>query len=232
MLRAVAYLRVSTDDQKLGPEAQRTQIQTWAKSRNVEVVGWHEDHTSGATDFNLRDGFMAALVSLKPERAAFLVVAKRDRIGRDVIVSALAERAVKRSGARLVSAAGEGDGDGPEDQLMRRLVDAFAEYERLIIRQRTRAALRALEARGQRTGEIPYGCRVGPDGKQLLPNEEELVIVRLVVEMRSRGCTLREISRILNAKKVKNRNGGLISKNLVASILKRTARLASDSPGG
>ena len=47
----------------------------------------------------------------------------------------------------LQSAAGEGtDTDGPTDILMRRIVDAFGEYERLIIKARTKAALRSRRA--------------------------------------------------------------------------------------
>lgn len=58
-----------------------------------------------------------------------LIVAKRDRLGRDPMVVAMIESAVKRKGARIVSAAGEGtDSDSPTDILMRRMVDAFAEY--------------------------------------------------------------------------------------------------------
>lgn len=40
---------------------------------------------------------------------------------------------------------------------MRRIVDAFVEYERLVIRARTRAALTVKRSRGERIGGIPYG---------------------------------------------------------------------------
>ena len=40
---AVAYLRVSTDDQKLGPQAQRAQIEAWATKESIEVASWHLD---------------------------------------------------------------------------------------------------------------------------------------------------------------------------------------------
>jgi DNA invertase Pin-like site-specific DNA recombinase len=69
---------------------------------------------------------------------------RKDRLGRDVVAVALVERLISRKGARLVSAAGEGtDSDDPTAILMRRIVDAFSEYERLLIGARTKAALRA-----------------------------------------------------------------------------------------
>jgi len=40
---AVAYLRVSTEDQKLGPEAQRAAIEPWAAREGVQVAAWHVD---------------------------------------------------------------------------------------------------------------------------------------------------------------------------------------------
>ena len=65
-----------------------------------------------------------------------LLVSKRDRIGRlDPLDMAMIEAAVRQRGARIVSAAGEGtEDDGPSSILMRRMVDAFSEYERLIAR--------------------------------------------------------------------------------------------------
>lgn len=48
------------------------------------------------------------------------------------------EKEVKKRGARIISAAGEGtESDDPGQILMRRMVDAFAEYERAIIKRRT-----------------------------------------------------------------------------------------------
>jgi DNA invertase Pin-like site-specific DNA recombinase len=92
-------------------------------------------------------------MQLKPGDS--LLVAKRDRLGRDPIVVAMIESAVVRKGARIVSAAGEGtEGDEPSHVLMRHLIDAFAEYERLIIVARTKAALQAKKARGERVGYI------------------------------------------------------------------------------
>ncbi len=39
---------------------------------------------------------------------------------------------------------------------MRRIVDAFAEYERLLIKAHTRAALAVKRSRGEQTCDIPY----------------------------------------------------------------------------
>ena len=104
------------------------------------------------------------------------------------------EAAIARKGARIVSAAGEGtDSDSPTDILMRRMVDAFAEYERLIIGARTKAALQAKKARGERTGSIPYGFRCD-DGVCLVKDELEQAAIVVIKEMNDKGLSLRNIA--------------------------------------
>jgi DNA invertase Pin-like site-specific DNA recombinase len=136
------------------------------------------------------------------------VVAKRDRLGRDPLALGMTESAVKRKGARIVSAAGEGtDSDEPSAILMRRMIDAFAEYERLIIGARTKAALGAKRARGERTGAIPYGFRLAPGGKRLEVDQTEQTTLALVQELRAGGASLRAIGAALTARGLRPRGG-------------------------
>jgi hypothetical protein len=41
--RAVAHSRVITEGQHLGPDAQRSPIESWAGARGLEVVSWREE---------------------------------------------------------------------------------------------------------------------------------------------------------------------------------------------
>ena len=157
---AVAVLRTSTEDQNLGPEAQRASIERWAASNGVSVVTWHEDRLSGATPAEQRPGLMAALAALRAHGAGLLVAAKRDRIARDVVVAATVEQLARDAGARVVTADGVTVEDTPEGRLMRTLMDAFAEYERALIRARTKAALAVKRTRQERvSGRAPVGFR-------------------------------------------------------------------------
>ena len=125
-----------------------------------------EDALSGGLPLAKRTTLLDALAALA--RGDVLLVAKRDRLSRgDMMTTAMIEAAVKRAGARIVSAAGEGtESDDPASVLMRRIVDAFGEYERLLIKARTRAALKAKKARGERYGQVPYGR---PPGRRRHP---------------------------------------------------------------
>jgi len=219
---AVAYIRVSTDEQHLGPEAQRAAIEAWADRQGVQVVAWHVDHgVSGAAPLDKRPGLAAALDDL--QAGADLVVAKRDRLARDTLAAAMLERLVERAGARIVAADGVGNGDGPEARLMRRMVDAFAEYEREIIRARTRSAMAAKARRGERVGGVPVGYRVSADGVTLERDPAEFRIVAAVLQARRAGMTLRAISDELTAAGYTTRKGGKISHTQVRRILQREA---------
>ena len=197
--KAVAYLRASTDRQDLSPGAQRSAIERWAAGAGVAVVAWHEDlGMSGGAALEERPGLMAALDALDAQGAGVLVVAKRDRLARDVLTAALVERLCGRKGARVVSADGVANGDGPEAVLMRTLLDAFAAYERALIRARTRAALAVKKARGERTGGVPLGSSVGADGRLRVEAAEAAAVAR-ARELRAEGRSLREIAAVLDA---------------------------------
>lgn len=208
---AVAYLRVSTDEQHLGPEAQRAAIVAWAAREGVTVVAWHTDAgVSGAAEIAKRPALLAAVADLGVHRAGQFVVAKRDRLARDVMAAAMIERMAADAGARVVSAAGEGtdsdDANDPTALLMRRMVDAFAEYERAVIAARTRAALAVKRARGESTGEAPYGWRTA--GTALVAHAAEQAVIVRVRALRASGLSIRAIVAALNAEGVRTRSGG------------------------
>lgn len=197
---AVGYVRASTDDQALGPDAQRAALQAYCDRAGLTLAVVHEDlGISGATPLDRRPGMVAALASLTTLRAGVLLVAKRDRLARDVMSAMLIDAAAGKAGARVVSCAGEGtDSDDPTALLLRRMLDAFAEYERLQIKARTRAALAVKKARGERTGGIPYGKRLAEDGRTLVDDPDELLVRELIGTLRAEGLTLRAIVDRLN----------------------------------
>ena len=222
--KAVAYVRVSTEDQNLGPDAQRAAIAAWADRNGVEIVATFEDKgVSGAAAIDKRPGLLAALDALASHGAGLFVAAKRDRIARDVGTAALIERSAERVGARVVSAAGEGEGDDPSAMLLRGMMDLLAAYERLLIKTRTRAALQVKKARGERTGAVPVGCRVGADGRTLESDPAEAEIVAAVVRARAAGLSIRAIVAELAAAGMRTRRGGEIQSTQVARILRRAA---------
>ena len=205
-MKAIGYLRVSTDEQAesgAGLAAQRDALE-----RHCERLGWsleevHEDDgVSGKAKLHKRLGLMDAINAVG--KGDVLLIAKRDRLARDMMSSIMLEQMVTKKGGRIVSVAGEGtDDDDPTSVLMRRMVDAFAEYERLVIAARTRAALQAKKRRGLRTGRVPYGKVLvqksiirSKSGRpaQLTDNQEQLKVVVKVQRLKADGKSLRAIA--------------------------------------
>lgn len=215
---AVGYLRVSTDRQELGPEAQRASIEQWATASSVTVAAWFTDTVSGASELSDRPGLAAALAALRAHGAGVLVVARRDRLARDVAVAAAITRATEQCGARVVSADGSANGEGAADSFLRTILDAAAAYERELIRTRTKAALRAKRERGERAGELPFGYADAGDGR-LVPEESEQRTLRLVSELRGQGLTLRAIVAEIEAQGIRSRSGKPLGLTQVSRIV-------------
>jgi DNA invertase Pin-like site-specific DNA recombinase len=224
---AVIYLRVSTQEQGEsgnGLRAQEDAARAFAQAQGMTISGVYSDAgVSGAAGLDKRPGLLEAVATLG--RGGVLIVAKRDRLGRDPIVCAMVEAAVARKGARIVSAAGEGtDSDEPTAVLMRRIVDAFGEYERLVIKARTKAALQAKRRRGERVGQVPYGFILEADGRTLTPIPAEQAVVAKIHDLRGEGHTLRAIAAELTRQNIITREGNpRWTHQSVASILRRSA---------
>lgn len=156
LLLAIAYLRVSTDQQTLAQ--QRDAIEAWAAARGVRIAEWFEDEdVSGAAPLDQRLVLLDAVAALRASKAGLLVAWKRDRLHRDVGVAVGIERLVADAGARIETADGVDSSDTPEGQFLRAMLDAAAQYERALICTRTRAALRAKSKRNEVVGGIPFG---------------------------------------------------------------------------
>jgi DNA invertase Pin-like site-specific DNA recombinase len=223
-LLAVAYVRVSTDDQRLGPEAQRAALVAWAAREGVTIAAWHVDQgVSGGSDLDDRPALVAALGELRAIGAGVLAVAKRDRLARDVYIAATIERAASTCGARVACADGAGNGDTPADAFMRTILDAAAAYERALIRGRTRSALAAKRAKGERTGEVPYGFRLAADRVRVERDEAEQGVLAVVRELRAAGLSQRAIVAELDVRGVVSRAGAPFGQTQIARMLARAA---------
>jgi DNA invertase Pin-like site-specific DNA recombinase len=205
---AVAVVRVSTDKQDLGPEAQWAQIEAWAARQSIQVpICYIERDVSGATPLEDREGLLEAITSLRSHGAGVLVFAKRDRIARDIAIAAGIEAQVQRQGATIRTADGTSDGTGPEGAMFRGILDVFSAYERGVIKARTKAALITKKARGERVGKVPFGYRLSADGIHLEAEPTEQAVIKQVRQLRANGASTYAITEALAAKGVVGRTG-------------------------
>ncbi len=222
-MKAIIYTRVSTEEQSqsgLGLEAQESACRTLAGTIGAsETLLFTDAGISGSKGIEDRPALTEALAALK--KGDVLIVAKRDRIARDMLVTLTVEKVVSKRGARLLSVAGEGsDSEGVTGLILRTMTDLFAQVERETIRTRTRSALQVKKSKAERVGAIPYGYRLSEDGIHLIESEREQRIIALVQSLRADGMSLRQIVVRLNADSVTTRNGNGWQLTQIVRILK------------
>lgn len=207
-MKYVIYIRVSTEEQLisgLSIEAQRNICLKFIPNGS-QVLEFSEGF-SGALEIEKRPALMQALKSL--EKDDVLLIAKRDRIGRDVVVNAMIERAVQKKKARLISAGGDvTDGNDPHSIMMRQMIDVFSSYERLLIGMRTKMALAVKKSRNECVGHIPYGYKLAADGIHLEANKDEQYNLALMKQLKyEKKLSLRKIAAEMNFLGRFNRHG-------------------------
>ena len=223
-MEVFVYLRVSTDQQAesgAGLAAQEAACRQWAEKQGVPVAGvFVEEGISGSTGLDKRPALLHAIAALGKDD--ILLVARRDRLGRDPFSVAMIEASVAKK-AKVASAAGEGtDNDDPASVLMRRMVDAFSEYERSMIGIRTKSAMQAKKLKGERVGHIQFGCRV-VEGNRIEPDQEEQAILAQIRELHLRGLSIRKIAKELNDRGIFNRNGNRWNHESVRNAMNKIA---------
>ena len=167
-----------------------------AHAWNVRACFDDED-ASGKDEY--REPLWQAIDSLK--RGDVLLVAKRDRLARNVYLSEQINRAVTRRGGRIVAVSGDVEGDGPEVQMIRQVLAAIAEYERKLIASRTSHAMKAYMRQGRRMGgKVPVGWMVDPtDAGRMVEVPNEQAALSRISEMAVAGTSIRDIMHTLDA---------------------------------
>jgi DNA invertase Pin-like site-specific DNA recombinase len=137
----------------------------------------------------------------------------------------MVERAAASAGARVVSASGEGNGESPADQFLRTVVDGAAQYERALIRARTKAALGAKRARGEKTGgDAPFGF-AAVDGRLVALESEQSTMAR-ARELSAEGRSLRSVAAALAVEGRVSRTGRPFAAQQVSRMLVNEAAAA------
>ncbi|MGY6283628.1 recombinase family protein [Methylorubrum extorquens] len=198
----VAYYRVSTAKQGssgLGLEAQRSTV---LRSMGEEPIAEYVEIESGKQDERPE---LARALDMAKAQGATLVIAKLDRLSRDVhFISGLMKTSVPILAC-----------DNPTaDKFMLHVYAALAEKERDLISERTKAALAAARARG---------VRLGSNEKRVQrAHAHAASLAAMLEELRSQGIlTTRATAASLNAQGIAGPAGGQWSAMAVKRVMDR-----------
>jgi len=205
-IRAISYVRVSTEEQAtsgLGLEAQTSTVRKAVDARDWTIVASLADE--GASGKNTRrKALTEALTMLDAGEADVLVVAKLDRLSRSSLdFGRMMERAQKR-GWSIVALDVDVDTTTPMGELVANIMISVAQFDRKRIAENTAAALQAKKARGARLGR-PVAI---PD-----------TVRDRIVDERAAGLSLQAIANGLTADCVPTARGGKWYSSTVVRVL-------------
>jgi DNA invertase Pin-like site-specific DNA recombinase len=214
--RFIAYYRVSTDKQGqsgLGLDAQRKAVMDYLNGGAWELVAeFTEVETGKRAD---RPELQKALEACRKHKAR-LVIAKLDRLSRNLAFIAT----LMDSGVEFVAV------DNPHaNKLTVHILAAVAQHEREMISERTKAALQAAKARGQKLGN-PRIVETAMQGRAALAvaaDQFTANVLPIIREIQAAGhASANAIATKLNERGVRSRRGGRWSHVQVGAILGRS----------
>ena len=228
-MRAFIYTRRSTEKQDSTHESQEQDCRNWAILNGFIVEEVFRDDCSGSLEVNQREGFLNAINALS--QGDVLIMKRRDRLGRDVMVNAIAEKIIQRAGARIITT-DLGDVDSIESELVKGIFDQFAQFELKLIQARTKTALALRKQKGLLTGTAPLGLKADTEGL-LIDNPEEKLAVKRARVLKEMGLSLGEVMRQLGLEGITCRSGQVPSRSTVSRWIRSemTGQLISDSEG-
>lgn len=210
MKNVVAYIRVSTDgqlgDDKFGLEAQREQITKYCRANDMNILKWYSDE--GESGAKYRPGFDEIVygeVTNPPCEA--VVVAKSDRVARDINIYFFYQGMLLRKNIELISISEDFGQFGVFANMLKAFTLTCAEMERDNINKRTSAGRSVKASRGGYSGgRTPFGYKA--ENHQLVVNQDEAEIVRTIFRLKDdEGKTYQRICDYLNAQRKTNRSG-------------------------
>ena len=219
----VAYYRVSTKMQGfngLGMEAQRRSVNAYAEFRGLEIVAAYEEvETARREHLKNRPQLVRALAHAR-RSGAVLVIARLDRLARNVFVTAQ----LLESGVEFIAC------DNPHANRMTiQIIAVMAEQESRLISERTKAAMAAMRARGiphnsnrrLTPDEMARGQKASAIARRARTKEAYADLVPSVVEMRERGLSIYQVCDELNGQGQRNQRGLTWQPAAMAAFLRR-----------
>ena len=200
----IAYYRVSTQKQGqsgLGLDAQKQAVMNYLNGGQWELIQeFTEVETGKGADALAKRPQLKAAIELAKKHKATLIIAKLDRLARNVhFVSGLLE-----SGVDFVAA------DMPQaNKVMIQMHAVMSEWERDQISARTKAALAAAKARGVVLGAAgAQNLKPCLEERQQAANEFAGRLKGIIEGMKARGLSQRAMVAELNQLGIKTAKGG------------------------
>jgi site-specific DNA recombinase len=221
---AVAYVRVSTEEQAAfgGSVAmQRDRLADYCRAYKLQLVETIADQgVSGSIPLDQRKGGKRMLALIAAGAARHVVALKLDRLFRDAANALTQTRVWDKASIdlHLVDMGGTSlNTSSAMGRLMLTMLAGFAEMERNLIAERTRAVLAHKRVRREAYAPTPLGFR--REGSRLVEDDGEQALIVRIRAMKAAGQSYHAIAAALNAEGVVGKRGGKFHGSTIRYLL-------------
>lgn len=226
--RAVGYIRVSTAGQAeegVSLELQRGKIAAFCELHGLALSETIEDAGESAKSLS-RPGVQRVLQLVRSRQVDAVVIYKLDRLFRNTQDALNTSQEFEQKGVALCSISEQLDTSTPMGKFFFTITAAYAEMERALIAERTRAGLAQVRKEGRQVGRsTPYGYNL-VDGR-LVPNAGEQDVIATVNRLYAEGQGTRRIAAALNAQGITTKEGKAWNPVQVQRLLQRAEHYPS-----
>jgi len=219
--KGYGYIRVSTSQQELSPQAQIASIRAYCEGNGLDLVQVYRDiGVSGAVPLEDREQGRE-LIEAASSSNSTIVSYSLSRLFRDIADGSNWIRRWDKVGVSLclVNVSGNSiDTGSATGRMFINLLLAVDMMEREIIGERTKEALAIKKASGRVYGPLCLGWDKAEDGT-LVANLSEQVVIRRMKAMKSEGVSFNRIANTLNGEGLRGKKGGKFQAVSIQKIL-------------
>lgn len=218
-MKAIAYIRVSTDDQSNSIDAQRRNIESYCKFKDITIVEtFIDENISGYTEIGQRPSGLRMIDFLSKHDVRDVISVKPDRLFRNTLNALTIISDWNEQGINLHLVDVGGTSVNTKTAIGKMLftqIVSFAEFERNITAERTKTVL--LNKKNKREAYAPCIYGFNNNNGKLDVVLEEMNIVKYIYENKNKKLSF--IARELNNNKCKTKKGGKFYASTIKYIL-------------
>jgi len=197
-MRAIGYIRVSTEDQAregVSLDNQESKIRAYADLNGLELVDVIKDEGVSGKTMD-RPGMNKINAAIKTGEIEAVIVYKLDRLSRKTIDILSTLDAWEKKNIAFHSITDKIDTKTAAGKFLLTILSALAQMERDLISERTVDALAHKKKAGEWCGRVPFGYRI--EGNHLVEDADAMKTIQKVKRMKNDGKSIRAISSTLN----------------------------------
>jgi len=196
-MKAIGYIRVSTEDQAregISLDTQKAKIEAYAAINDLELLEIIRDEGASGKDLE-REGMAKLLDLVESGKVEAVIVYKLDRLSRRTLDTLNLIENLETKGIAFHSISEKVDTKSATGRFFLTILSAIAQMERDMIAERTKDALAHKKQKGEWTGRVPFGFRIKDN--RLVEDPDQIKVIQKAKRLRRSGKSLREISRTL-----------------------------------